>query len=62
LIREKREEEEDRRGKGKTREKKREENIKSEKQCCGSGSRWIRFQLARLDPGPYSESGSGSCK
>ena len=26
-------------------------------QCFGSG--WIRIQIARLDPDPYSESGSG---
>ena len=34
------------------------------KQCCGSGTGfgWIRIQIARLDPDPYSESGSGSCK
>ena len=28
--------------------------------CFGSGSGWIRIQIARLDPDPYSESGSGS--
>ena len=30
-------------------------------QCFGSGSRWIRIQIASLDPDPDSESGSGSC-
>jgi len=25
-------------------------------QCSGSGSGWIRIQITRLDPDPYSES------
>jgi hypothetical protein len=30
------------------------------KQCCGSGSSWIRIHIAFLDPDPYGDCGSGS--
>jgi len=29
-------------------------------QCCGSGSMWIRIEIAPLDQDPYWENGSGS--
>ena len=35
--------------------------IMPQNQCFGSESGWIRIQIARLDPDPYSESGIGSC-
>jgi len=30
------------------------------KQCCGSGSMWIRIVMAPLDPDPYWECGPGA--
>jgi len=35
-------------------------NLGKGNQCFGSGSMWIRIEMAPLDPDPYWEYGSGS--